>query len=357
MIGPIPDTWQVEPDRARAKPVAPGLWRLRLPSPYWHIDHSNAYLIEGLAGPTLVDCGSAGHPSTHAALRRALADTGHAVEDVAELVITHHHSDHVGPAAWVRERSGCRVWMHRAVDHFTAAVRDPAGVAAARRRRSEREGVPAALLDVYASVAEELNATDGLVEPVEALAEGTVVPSGLGPWHVLETPGHAPSHVSLHQREGRMVVSGDLVFAGFAPYYDYGCTPDPVAEFLGSLRTLASLDVELAMPGHGRPMSRAELERGIAGHAAGVQERLDTVAAALRDGERNGYEMLAALFPDEAQLPKGAWRFGETLSYLRHLRLRGAVTRRTGEDGIYRYALATPTAGSIEREETRWTST
>jgi glyoxylase-like metal-dependent hydrolase (beta-lactamase superfamily II) len=339
VIGPIPDSWEVEPGLARAKAIAPGLWRLRLPSAYWHIDHSNAYLVEGPDGPTLVDCGSAGHPSAHAALERALADTGHAVDDVAELVITHHHSDHVGPAAWVRERSGCRVWMHPAIDHFAAAVRDPAGVEAARRRRSEREGVPAFLLDVYASVAEEQQAIDGLVEAAAPLTDGVEVPSGFGPWRVLETPGHAPSHVSLHQPDQRLAISADLVFAHFAPYYDYGCTPDPVGEFLGSLRRLAELDVDLAMPGHGRPMTRAELEHGIAEHEAGVRERLARVADALRDGERSGYEVLAVVFPEDAEAPHGAWRFGETLGYLRHLRLQGRVTRRTDSAGIHRYAL------------------
>jgi glyoxylase-like metal-dependent hydrolase (beta-lactamase superfamily II) len=339
MIGPIPDSWVVDPALARAKPVAPGLWRLRLPSPYWHIDHSNAYLIEGVGGPTLVDCGSAGHPSGHAALERALADTGHSVGDVAELVITHHHSDHVGPAAWVRERSGCRVWMHPAVGHFADAVADPDGIEAKRRRRAEQEGVPAELLDVFASVAEEREAIDGLVEEAVPLTDGTVVPSGLGDWHVLETPGHAPSHVSLHQPALRTAISGDLVFAAFAPYYDYGCTPDPVAEFLGSLARLAALDLESAMPGHGRPMTRAELERAIAGHEAGVRERLERVRAALGDGERTGYEVLAELFPEEAHVPRGAWRLGEALAYLRHLRLQGAVARRTDADGVHRHAL------------------
>ena len=56
-----------------------------------------------------------------------------------------------------------------------------------------------------------------------------------GAWTVHETPGHAPSHVVLFQPEQRLLLSGDHLLGRVSPYFDYGWTPDPVAEFLESL--------------------------------------------------------------------------------------------------------------------------
>jgi glyoxylase-like metal-dependent hydrolase (beta-lactamase superfamily II) len=197
--------------------------------------------------------------------------------------------------------------------------------------------VPKPLLAAYASVAEEQQAIDGPITADVAAVDGVVFATGLGPAHVIETPGHAPSHIGLHLPEQRTLISADLVFAGFAPYYDYGYTPDPVGEFLASLDRVAALDVDVAMPGHGRPMDRDELTHALALHRAGVHERLDAVRAALRDEPRTAYEVLATAFPADAGIERGAWRFVEVLGYLLHLEVRGEVTReRAGERYGYR---------------------
>lgn len=343
MIGPIPPSWAVDVSDARSRAVMPGVWRLRLPSAYAHIDHSNAYVIEGADGITLVDCGAGAHPTTHEALDRALAETGHRVEDVSQLVVTHYHCDHIGSAAWVVERSGCAVWAHPASGHFTDATRRPDEIFARRRRRAQRDGVPEHWLDVYASVQEELHALDGEFAVDHVAVEGVQVPTGLGAWTVVETPGHAPSHVGLYQPDRRLLISADLIFAGFAPHYDYGNTADPVGEFLGSLDRIEGLDVETAMPGHGRPMTRDEVAVAIAGHRAGVHERLDRVRDALRGGATNGWQVLQAVDPAIVTDPHGSWIFGEMLGYLCHLRRRGEVVRHQDAEDRFVYRLVART--------------
>ena len=47
MVGPPPDSWAVDADAAKAFEVADGIWRLRLPMPWPHISHANAYLLGG----------------------------------------------------------------------------------------------------------------------------------------------------------------------------------------------------------------------------------------------------------------------------------------------------------------------
>ena len=86
---------------------------------------------------------------------------------------------------------------------------------------------------------------------------GVEVDTDLGTWQVHETPGHAPSHVVLHQPERGLLLSGDHLLGRVSLYYDFGYTPDPAGEFLNSLDVVDQLDVQLVLAGHGRPVREA----------------------------------------------------------------------------------------------------
>ena len=95
----------------------------------------------------------------------------------------------------------------------------------------------------------------GPLEVARDLLPGVVVETDAGAWHVHETPGHAPSHVVLHQPESRLLISGDHVLGRISLYFDHGWTPDPVQEFLDSLDVVERLDARLTLSGHGRPFT------------------------------------------------------------------------------------------------------
>ena len=336
MVGPPPDSWAVEPGLARTFDIAPGLWSFRLPLPWDHITHVNAYAIERDDGIVLVDCGSAGDETHRGALETALGQAGFAIEDVRLLIGTHTHSDHVGLAAWVIERSGAEFWMHPDTAHFYDATREPERIAAARERRSRQEGVPEHLLELYRDVREE---TDGVLEPVlpdRLLLGGVEIPSKLGDWQVVETAGHCPTHVCLVQRERRLIILGDLVASAFSPWFDYGYCEDPVAQYLDSLGAIEALGPQvLALPGHGRPIS--DLPEAIALHR-GVAERLERTLAATAAGPAGAYALTKRVFGDLD--PQAAvWRMAEVLSYLEHLSLAGMVIRDEAADRTFTYHL------------------
>lgn len=331
MVGPPPASWRVAPDRARAFELAEGIWQLRLPLPWPLIPHVNAYVLDG---EVLVDCGSAGHPTYREALSEALVLAGTSVSAIRTLVVTHVHSDHVGLAEWVVEQSGCDVRMHPDTAHFYDAMRDPARIEAARQRRAWQEGVPEAELPYFGDTREETVGALAPVDPDRPLRDGDRV----GAWEVLETPGHAPSHISLVDRSRGAIILGDLLAPVFAPWYDYGYSPDPVAEFLGSIDRVAGLGpLSLAMPGHGRVLE--DLPAIIADHRRGVAERLEATLAAVRADLGGAHAITERVF---GPLPPIAmvWRMTEVACYLRHLRLAGAVMREVQSDGRFRYAVS-----------------
>ena len=139
---------------------------------------------------------------------------------------------------------------------------------------------------------------------------------------MIETPGHAPSHVCLHQPERRLLISGDHLLGRISLYFDYGWTPDPVGEFLRSLDKVDALDARLACPATGArsPTSHGHVEanRGL------VAERLDAVRAALADGPRHRLRARPARSTARSSTPeRRTWLLTKTLCCLRHLEALG----------------------------------
>ena len=100
MVGPTPDIRSIDPAEVAVFEVRPGLWNLRIPLVWPGISHVNVAVLAGAdGGITLVDCGTAGDPTCWDALLNGLAETGHGIADVTDLVITHAHSDHFGLAS------------------------------------------------------------------------------------------------------------------------------------------------------------------------------------------------------------------------------------------------------------------
>ena len=151
----------------------------------------------------------------------------------------------------------------------------------------------------------------------------------LGPWDVYETPGHAPSHVVLHQPDRRLLLSGDHLLGRVSLYYDYGYTPDPAGEFLASMDVVDRLDIDLVLAGHGRPVRDAH--GLIEANRREVGERIGRVRDALAEGPKTPFEIVPKLLEAPSQMMV-SWGLSEVLCYLQHLELSGGVKRIEGTD-------------------------
>ena len=285
----------------RGERVLPGAWRLRLPLPLTGVPHCNAWALAAGEGIVLVDCGmhtrgSMGH------LERALEQVGLRLELVRLLVCTHAHIDHCGQAAAIQARTGCELWIHPRHEHLVAET-----------------------------------GMSGPLAPARDLVPGVEVVTDLGAFRVLETPGHAPSHVVLHLAERRLLISGDHVLGRISLYFDHGWTPDPVGEFLRSLDVVDALDVRLSLSGHGRPFT--DLHGHVEGNRALVRERLAAVRAALAaQGEATAFALLPAVYGEKLMPETAAWLLTKMLCYLEHLEVRGEAARSEGDPERWRPA-------------------
>lgn len=321
------------PVQPRAERALPGVWRLRLALPWPGVPHGNAWAVAADGGIVLFDTGIGGRGRLRQ-LDLALAQVGFGLEDVRLVVCTHSHIDHYGLAAPIVEAAGCELWMHPAWEHVRLLADDPEAALERRIEVARESGVPAAALERYREARREDGDTgiDALVEPDRELLPGVEVETDLGAWQVHETPGHAPSHVVLHQPERRLMISGDHLLGRTVLFFDYGHTPDPVGEFLRSLDEIEPLAVDLVLAGHGRTFRDPDAK--IAAARRQVDKLLGKVRAALAGGEeRTAFEIVAEIIgPERLETPASAWALQIVLSCLDHLAILGEVAPVEGTD-------------------------
>lgn len=207
-----------------------------------------AFLILG-ERPILVDTGTRSHAPRIVA---ALARQDVAPQDLALIVITHAHPDHIGGLAALHAQSAAPVAVHvgdaQAVRKGTrAALRPP-------RFLSRLFGLRPSPQDA----AEEGVEPDVLVEDELDLA-----PYGVQ-GRVISTPGHTPGSLSVLLPDGRAIV-GDLFFGGFLgpgrPRHHFLAADR--AQMEESVRALLELDVREIHLAHGGPFAAEAVRQAL----------------------------------------------------------------------------------------------
>ncbi len=310
----------------RGERVLPGAWRLRLPLPWPGVPHCNAWALAAGDGIVLVDTGMH-EPGSMAHLERALDQARLRIEDVRLIVCTHAHVDHCGQAPPIAERAGCEVWMHPNHAHHTASAGDLEETLARRVEIARQSGVPEAPLRRWVEQRRgQGTGQAGTLRVDRELTDGATVDTDLGQWQVVETPGHAPSHICLYQPERRLLISGDHLLGRVSLFFDAGHTPDPVGEFLASLDKVEGLSARLALAGHGR--SFADVGAHIVANRTLIAERLAAVRATLAErGSSTAYEIAQDVYGDLLVEATATWLLSKTRSYLTHLEQQGEAAR------------------------------
>lgn len=224
----------------------------------------NCYIVDdgGAGGAFVVDPGLA---STSEGAWRELRRAGRASPDVALIAATHCHSDHVGGVPRLHVRTGAPVALGAKVRDYLAGElpRSPGlrEILKIRRISGQQPFDLRALAEFVGGAGRQ--GSDGkrpfrLSCPVHGwLAEGERLP-GAPDWEVLHTPGHTDCSICLYNAETRTLLSGDTVLTldGRAWF-----NPEVVdlAAMDATEARLRALPIEHILPGHGLPISGANL--------------------------------------------------------------------------------------------------
>jgi glyoxylase-like metal-dependent hydrolase (beta-lactamase superfamily II) len=194
----------------------------------------NAFVITD-AGVVLVDSGL---PKKGSKLRRAISEA--AGRSLGDVLITHHHQDHVGSLAAIAP-DGVTVWAHPA---DAGVIRGDAPPPHPESRNAlDRFGVR--MVERFAPKAPPARVD-------REIADGQQIPVGDG-FVAYHTPGHTAGHVSFIYPSKRVLFVGDAaanMFGKLGP--PFGLYSEDHAAVRASIAKIAALDFDVACFGHGR---------------------------------------------------------------------------------------------------------
>ncbi|WP_434749683.1 MBL fold metallo-hydrolase [Paenibacillus amylolyticus] len=295
----------------------------------------NSYiLIEPDGQASIVDPGPR-TAETEQEWREALANLGLTFEDIHQIVLTHHHPDHLGLSGWMQQMSGAPVLMSaRSRQETDYMWGDGASIEERLPEYYLLHGMPQ---HKTVEIKEHMKTFISQITPlpkVTIIADGDTLRMGGKAWIAVETGGHAPGHLSFYAFESKEILCGDAVLPQISPNISLqpGSDPEPLQSYMDGLRHLSSLTVECAYPGHRNPFPRfTERTTELLAHH---EERLAKLTERLQESSAHAYEICLHLFGDRLGTHQLRFAMSETLAHLQELIRRGLVSQEQQPNGI-----------------------
>jgi glyoxylase-like metal-dependent hydrolase (beta-lactamase superfamily II) len=195
-------------------------------------------------------------------------------------------------------------------------------------------GVPAEIIEQMEQASTGLAAWTETVPVTRTLEESQTVNLGGAPWQVFHTPGHAGGLICLWEPESRTLLANDHLLRDISanPVLEPPTTPDGprprrLVEYLYHLQRMAALAPEVALPGHGEPVTDVA---GLVRLRVGFHERrAERLLASLNGSAVGLWELSRQAFP---RVQRGIDYFlamSEVLAHLDLLESEGRVRTQT----------------------------
>jgi len=254
---------------------------------------ANLFIIPDNNGYAMIDVGGGG-TSGRDHLHAALETRRLSLADLHTVVLSHAHPDHMGAMKYVLEAAAPRVYIHtRDAEsslnpsklHYSFDIPLAKDAYAPRDQHQK--------FDLFRFF-DDFGCSMSAADEVEEITEGDILRLGDFAFEVLLTPGHAPGHISLFEKNTGILLPGDLV--GISPAW-YTPSSGGLTAYLSSLDAMESKDASLLIPSHGPVMENAS-------HSIGrirdkLMKRETILLDALSTGPKTFLELNAALFRDE----------------------------------------------------------
>lgn len=322
---------------ATVEEPAPGVVRISMP--FVGFDAGlNVHLVRGDGPLTLVDAAAA-LPGVSRMLSGGLATLGLEYADIEQVVLTHHHLDHIGLTGEIVAAGGARVV---AIDAVAEVLADPPahyhGELEWGTVHGARHGAPETFMDGSRAALPYTTAipavtVDHVVREGDRFAVGDLTVT------TVLRPGHSPTDTLFVDDDAGLSFVGDHLWDGspVTPVLGSMSSARPAAEYVDGLALTRALTGHRLLAGHG-----ATIDDVAALHderLAGLETRIERALAVLTDEPAPAWELGGRLWRSGETGYRGPARLSALLAALELLAARGrAVEQRDGD--LVRWRLA-----------------
>ncbi|ASK63273.1 MBL fold metallo-hydrolase [Virgibacillus phasianinus] len=309
--------------------------KLTIPTPF-AVGDTHVYLLKGDM-LSLIDAGVK-TAEAYDALTAQLKDLGYHPNDIEQIILTHHHPDHTGlverfpKANTLAGHKNNDLWLTRNPEFFER-------FAQFYRDFFIASGVPQSFKGFLKKLEEPIHyAGEGKLTAF--LEEDNHLP-GHGDWRVIETKGHAQSHLSFFREQDGAFIGGDHILEHISPnpiieppYDGEKERAKPLVQYRANLLKCLSLGISTVYPGHG--INVLNIDELVPSQIKRQEQRAAKVLQMLEeDGEQTPFQLCQRLFPKQIAKQLDL-TMSETTGQLDYLEECGKIRKATHK-GIYYY--------------------
>ncbi|WP_067728161.1 MBL fold metallo-hydrolase [Oceanobacillus damuensis] len=308
--------------------------QLTLPTPF-AVGDVHVYLMKGDT-LTLIDAGAKTIQAKDSFVHQ-LKKIGYGLMDIEQIVLTHHHPDHTG---LIEEFPRLKhIMAHQEVDLWLT-MNSPF------LRNNEKffegffilNGVPEKFHPAINEMTDDFE-YGGRGSLSGMLKENDTIPAHPD-WRVIETKGHAQTHLSFVRDSDGLIIGGDHLIKHIspnpmieAPIIEGEERQRPMLDYRDSLKKCSNLELTSVLPGHGEIFSG--INELISKRLVSQEKRAEKVYRLIKSNSLTPYEICTQLFPKyyEKQINL---TMSETIGQLDYL-LDEKLIDYSIEDGILIY--------------------
>ncbi|SHF58695.1 MBL fold metallo-hydrolase [Ornithinibacillus halophilus] len=308
--------------------------QITIPTPF-AVGDTHVYIIKGDT-LSLVDAGVKTKEAWEA-FKVQLKEIGYQPNDIEQVILTHHHPDHIGlveqfpRAERMIAHKNVDLWLTRDENFFQ------------HYENFFREFFPACgIPEKYHYLLDRLRdplKLAGEGQLTDRIREGDVLP-GHEDWKVIETKGHAQSHLSFLREKDGVFIGGDHLLNAISPNPLLEPPHDgnkerarSLVQYRQNLMKCLDLDIKQVLPGHGIVFSN--VQEKIPSQMQRQEKRANKVLHLLREYSQNPFQICQQIFPMHYEKQLNL-TMSETIGQLDYLEEEGLIEQSV-EDGIIYY--------------------
>lgn len=317
--------------------IVNNIYKIEIPLSDTPLRSANIYLVKGDQRNLLIDTGFCEQECLDA-IHNAMDQLKFSMDNT-DIFVTHVHSDHCGLAGTLQS------------EHTKIYCSEYTSFALTEGNHDKLWGYFDEMMLQSGLTCINLEDHPGyaygseMARDVILVHDHDVIRVGEFEFTCLETPGHAPQHMCLFERNQKILFAGDLILGKITPNNTIWNTPwqikeDALGDYFDSLNKIYKLDIELTLTGHRELV--LDCKKRIRELQEHHKDRLNEIVKILVNGRQSGAQVasqmnwrIRANSWDEFPNPQKIFATGEALSHLIHLQFNNIVESELCNGVVY----------------------